>query len=132
MKLKRRYVTLIEIMIAMFLIALIIGVIGYNYRGVLDEGKAFKTKAAIERLENVLNLAIAENTNLKDNITTEWQNIVKTSPLVSQPEALLKDGWGQPFNISLDQNHNVHVSSSAYDNYVQSHPATMFKQEDRR
>lgn len=131
MKLKRRYITLIEIMIAMFLIALIIGVVGYNYRGALDEGKAFKTKAAIDRLENILNLAISENPNLRDSITSDWQNIIRQSPLVSQPDALLKDGWGQTFNVTLDQNHNVQVTSPAYNNYVQSHPTTMFRQEEK-
>lgn len=131
MKLKRRYITLIEIMIVMFLIALIIGVIGYNYRGVLDEGKAFKTKAAIERLENILNLAISENPGLKSNITGDWQSIVRQSPLVSQPESLLRDGWGQPFSVTLDQNQNVQVSSPSYDSYVQSHPTTMFRQDEK-
>lgn len=131
MKLKRRYITLIEIMIVMFLIALIIGVIGYNYRGVLDEGKAFKTKAAIERLENILNLAISEDPNRRESIESDWQTIVRSSPLVSQPEALIRDGWGQTFNVSIDENQNVRVTSSAYNNYVQAHPATMFRQEER-
>ncbi len=43
----KRCVTLIEMMIVMFLISLITGVIAYYYRGSLDEGKAFKTKAAL-------------------------------------------------------------------------------------
>lgn len=33
----------------MFLIAMITGVIAYNYTGSLEEGKAFKTKAGIEK-----------------------------------------------------------------------------------
>ena len=60
-KIKRRYITLIEIMIVMFLIALITGVVAYNYRGSLDEGKAFKTRAAIDKLETILNLKVSEN-----------------------------------------------------------------------
>ena len=50
MKIKRHFVTLIEMMIVMFLIMLITGVIAYNYRGSLDEGKAFKTRAGIEKV----------------------------------------------------------------------------------
>ncbi len=49
---KRRYITLIEIMIVMFLIALITGVLAYNYRGSLDEGKAFKTKTGLAMLRD--------------------------------------------------------------------------------
>ena len=57
-------------MIVMFLIALITGVIAYNYRGSLDEGKAFKTKAAIEKLETILNLRVSEDPGLQDSITS--------------------------------------------------------------
>jgi general secretion pathway protein G len=67
---KRRYVTLIEMMIVMTLIILIMGVIGYNYRGALDEGKAFKTKSGTEKLETILSLAVADKPALINDITT--------------------------------------------------------------
>ena len=52
-------------MIVMFLIALITGVIAYNYRGTLEEGKAFKTKAAMEKIETILSLEIANHPDEK-------------------------------------------------------------------
>jgi general secretion pathway protein G len=127
---KRRYITLIEIMIVMFLIALITGVIAYNYRGSLDEGKAFKTKTAIEKIETILNLAVAEDSNLQNNITAPnvWQEIIKNSPLVSNASALLKDGWGGNFSVTTDSNGVIKVSSPKYDQYAQSHQ-TLFKNE---
>lgn len=118
---KKRYITLIEIMIVMFLIALITGVIAYNYRGSLDEGKAFKTKAAIEKLETILNLKISENPDIANNISSEWQNMVRSSPLVSNPDALIRDGWGGVYDVSVDDNGVVKVRSQNYENYVQSH-----------
>jgi general secretion pathway protein G len=126
---KKRFITLIEIMIVMFLIALITGVLAYNFRGTLDEGKAFKTKAAIERVETILNLKVSENSDLLNNITSEWQEIVKSSPLVSNPDALIRDGWGSPFEVSVDDG-VVKVRSQKYDDYTRSHQ-TMFGQERR-
>lgn len=131
-KIKKRYITLIEIMIVMFLIALITGVIAYNYRGSLDEGKAFKTKAAIEKLETILNLRVAEDPGLQDSISSPqvWQDIVKNSPLVSNANALLKDGWGGDFNVSTDNSGAIRVHSRKYDDYVSSHQ-TMFGHEKK-
>src|SRR5690554_352491 len=119
--LRRRYVTLIEMMIVMFLIALIIGVIGYNYRGTLEEGKAFKTKAGIERLETILNLAVAENADLLDDIESNWPEIVRNSPLVSNPSALIHDGWGQEYNVTVEDGEIV-VRSDRYEEYIKANP----------
>jgi len=127
---KRRYITLIEIMIVMFLIALITGVIAYNYRGSLDEGKAFKTRAAIEKLETILNLKVSENSEMLNNIQSEWTNVVRNSPLVSNPDALIKDGWGSQFDIYVDDRQVVRVRSQKYEDYARSHQ-TMFGQEQR-
>src|ERR1700722_4922810 len=106
--LKKRMITLIEIMIVMFLIALITGVLAYNYRGSLDEGKAFKTKAAIEKLETILNLAVSEHPEEVNSITSDWQNVVRNSPLVANVNALLVDGWGSPYQVSVDEQGVVH------------------------
>ena len=127
---RKRYITLIEIMIVMFLIALITGVIAYNYRGSLDEGKAFKTKAAIEKLETIINLNLAENPDKINGIATEWQGMVRASPLVSNPDALIRDGWGAVYDVSVDDNGVVHVHSKNYDDYVRSHQ-TLFGSEQK-
>lgn len=129
-KVKKRFITLIEIMIVMFLIALIIGVIAYNYRGSLDEGKAFKTKVAIEKLTTILNLKVAEQPEMQDSITSPqvWQDVIKNSPLVSNASALLKDGWGGDFNVTVGSDGNIKVSSQKYDEYVRTHQ-TMFGHE---
>jgi type II secretory pathway pseudopilin PulG len=122
---KRRFVTLIEMMIVMFLIALITGVVAYNYRGSLDEGKAFKTKAAIERLETILNLEAAQHPSFMQN-TSAWQEVVRRSPLVQNVDALLKDGWGEDYEVTSDpSNGTIEVRSKKYEDYRTTHP-TMF------
>lgn len=113
---KRRFVTLIEMMIVMFLIALITGVIAYNYRGSLEEGKAFKTKASIEKIEMILNLRVAEDPDLLDNVESQWQEVIKRDPLVKDPNALIRDGWGKPYDVTVENN-VIKVRSQKYNEY---------------
>lgn len=120
MRKKKQPITLIEIMIVMFLIALITGVIAYNYRGSLEEGKAFKTKAGIERLQTILNLRVAEDPALLDDIDHNWQKIVRFSPLVHNPESLIKDGWGEEYKVSVEDG-MIKVDSPRLDRYRETH-----------
>lgn len=115
---KRRFITLIEIMIVMFLIALITGVIAYNYRGSLEEGKAFKTQAAIEKIETILNLAVSENPSLFPDIQTEWERVIQSSPLVHNPHALILDGWGAKYEVTVVDG-NIKVHSAKLDQYLE-------------
>jgi len=122
---KRRYVTLIEMMIVMFLIALITGVVAYNYRGSLEEGKAFKTKAAIDKIETILNLELAKNPG--QNVD-DWKTIITRSPLVHDPKSLFKDGWGGDYNVGVNnETGGVEVVSQKFEEYKRAHPETMFK-----
>jgi general secretion pathway protein G len=109
--LKRRCVTLIEMMIVMFLIALITGVIAYNYQGSLEKGKAFKSEAGIEKLQTILSLAVAESGSI-DLSPGEWQKVVMNSPLVKDPNSLVKDGWGYDYIVSFDPDSRMITVSS--------------------
>lgn len=119
---QRRFVTLIEMMIVMFLIALITGVIAYNYRGSLDEGKAFKTESAITKLETILNLEVSKQPDRASSIVSNWQEYVKASPIVHDPNALIRDGWGEIYEVNLDTNTGgVHVYSKKFEEYRNTH-----------
>ncbi len=114
---RRQFVTLIEMMIVMFLIALITGVVAYNYRGTLDEGKAFKTKAGIEKIENILSLAMADDPSLGG----DWKEVIRRSPLVQNPDALIKDGWGVEYTVAVNPDTGrVEVSSQKLEAYQNS------------
>lgn len=117
---KRRFITLIEMMIVMFLIALITGVIAYNVKGSLDQGKVFKTKVGIEKVETILNLAVANDPELGGSISDNWKAIIKTSPLVQNPDSLIKDGWGNDYRVGYDENGKITVTSDAYNRYLGS------------
>lgn len=120
-QIKRRMITLIEIVIVMFLIAMITGVIAYNSIGTLEKGKAFKTEMGIERLTTILNLAAAEDPSVADNIEGKWETIVRQSPLVNKPSELIEDGWGEKYRVGLDENGNIQVSSRKYEEYKRTH-----------
>ena len=70
--------------------------------GTLEKGKAFATTQAIERLSNTLELSIAEDPRLIDNIETNWPEVVRRSPLVKNSESLIYDGWGTQFNVTIE------------------------------
>jgi len=91
---KKRAVTLLEMMVVIFLIGIITTVIGFNMRGSLEEGKAFKSKQGAERLADILNLQIAKSTewsakNLIEN-KGEVERCLKNSKLVKNVEEFLK------------------------------------------
>ncbi len=114
---KRRFITLVEMMIVMFLIAMITGVIAYNYSGSLEEGKAFKTKAGIEKIHTVLDLYLATHPDERENIETRWKEIVASSQLVKNAQELIKDGWGAEYDVSRDHKGEIEIKSAKYDAY---------------
>lgn len=121
----KRCVTLIEMMIVMFLIAMIIGVVAYNYQGSLEEGKAFKTRTAMEKLETILTIAVSENPGRLDDIESRWRDYVSGSPLVSNPKDLIRDGWGQEYQVRVVDG-KVEVRSTRFEEYKRANPASMF------
>ncbi len=102
MKKQKRSLTLIEIMIVMLLIGLIGGALAFNMRGSLDRGKAFKTEQAILRIQDILDLAVAEGSVTLEEIPRQWKTIVTNSPLCSKNTDLQRDGWGHPFTVTVE------------------------------
>jgi len=125
---KRRAITLVEIMIVIFLIALITGVVAYNYRGTLEEGKAFKTRAGIEKLDTIITLGLAEHPELADNIESNWTKIVEASPLIKNPKFMMKDGWGEQYRVTLEDG-VVKIRSEKFEQYKKAHPSSFNNEE---
>ena len=112
----KRTLTLLEIMIVIFLITLITGVIGYNMKGSLDKGKAFRTVQAQTQLHDMLLLALAEGEPMS-RILESTQTVLKKLGLAKDPEKLLKDGWGEPFVISANGKSDFRVRSQSLIDY---------------
>jgi len=126
---KKRFITLVEMMIVMFLIAMITGVIAYNYTGSLEEGKAFKTKHGMDKIQTVLNMHFATNPEDFDKVETEWQNFIALSPMVKNAEELKKDGWGGDYKLSKTTEGDVIITSEKYNTYVKNKKGSMFKED---
>jgi len=120
---RRKFVTLIEMMIVMFLIALITGVVAYNYRATLEKGRAFKTEQGIEKVRTILLMATAEEEDAWQELESgNWKEYVKDSPLARDWKTLVKDGWGVEYQIEIDQDKSdIEVTSDRYENYLQEH-----------
>ena len=91
--------TLLEVMIVIFIIGIIGSVIGYNMRGSMDQGKAFKTKEGITKLYNIVHLEMDSN-EIKalegansEEIAEKVGKVLVDSGLVNKPQQYLIDGW---------------------------------------
>jgi type II secretory pathway pseudopilin PulG len=112
MKKKKRALTLIEMMIVIFLITMITGVIGYNMKGAMDRGKVFRTKQAIEKLHDLFMLAVGEGTSWRD-IQQNPAEILTELELAKNPGQLLLDGWGERFELFLnDREDDIEIVST--------------------
>lgn len=118
MKRKKRHpITLLEIMIVILLIGVIGGVLSYNLKGTLDRGKQFRTAEGIKRLKEILDLEIERGAYTKAQLTGKdsLKNLracVEASGFISSDkvDAFLKDGWGVPLTVKLDDKGELVVS----------------------
>ena len=117
MKLKKRFITLVEMMIVMFLIAMITGAIAYNYTGSLEEGKAFKTKTSMGKIQDVLAIYYGSHPDEMNSVGSDWENILGRSQLVKNATELKKDGWGGAYIVNLDNDGEIQITSAKYDAY---------------
>ncbi len=126
MKRKRHPITLLEIMIVILLIGLIGGVVSYNLKGTLDRGKKFRSEEGISRLQNILNLEIAQGAVTVDQLTgadnlKAVRDCVENSGFIPKKDLdhFLKDGWNEPYLITKDPEsaQEVKVSSPRLDQY---------------
>ncbi len=97
---KKRALTLIEVMIVIFLITLITGAIGYNMKGSMDKGRKFKTLQAKEQLHDLLLICLDEGRDA-DQLAARPERYLRESGLAKDPANLVKDGWGAPFVITV-------------------------------
>lgn len=97
---KKRTLTLLEVMIVIFLITLITGAIGYSMRGTLDKGRAFRTQQGMDQLHDLLMICLAsEDKADAESIAKKPAEYLKKSGLAKNPDQLILDGWKSPYQI---------------------------------
>jgi len=113
---RKRSITLLEIMIVIFLIGIIGSVIGYNMKGSLDEGKAFKTKEGARRLRDTLLLELAKS---GDTDIGDIGQRLNQANFIGNIDEIQKDGWGGGYEV-LTQNGEIYIVSNRYITYMTS------------
>ena len=122
MRRKKRAITLLEIMIVILIIGLIGGVLGYQMKGSLDEGKAFKSREGISKLESILNLQVAQGWDAGEIVKDKeyLDKCLKDSGLIKDTAQLLKGGWGEEYLFSVDTHDQIIVVSEKLKDYDKS------------
>jgi hypothetical protein len=65
-------------------------------------------------LHTILDLAVAEDPNLLDSIESNWEDIVRNSPLVNDKRSLIYDGWNKKYQVRFDRNQGIQIASETY------------------
>ncbi|HSX13438.1 MAG TPA: hypothetical protein VLE96_03350 [Chlamydiales bacterium] len=68
-------------------------------KGTLDKGKVFRTEQAIEQLKDLFIMCVAEGES-PDKIVNDPEAILRKYALAKNPKEIVKDGWGEKFQIS--------------------------------
>jgi hypothetical protein len=89
-------------MIVIFLIGLIGSVIGYNVKGSLDEGKAFRSEQGASQIKDILLLEVAKGYDI-NTVISQKETFLSESGLVKDVKKILKDGWGEPYIIEISK-----------------------------
>ena len=84
---KKNFLTLLEIMIVIALITIIGGVLGYNMKGSLEKGKAFKTEQAIKQIDDILSVQYTIEGSWEDPLITPVIKNAATCVPICQPSA---------------------------------------------
>ena len=115
MRTRRFALTLVEMIIVMLLIATITGAIAVNYQKSLDKGRMFATERRAERLRAIAHIYFAEH---PERVGSElnWEEVINDTGLGSgQASDLLKDDWGNKFDITIqdhkDGSFDIDISS---------------------
>ncbi|MCB1115337.1 MAG: hypothetical protein KDK71_02610, partial [Chlamydiia bacterium] len=101
------------------IIGIIASVVGYNMRGSLDKGKAFKTKEGMRKLYDIVQLEMEPGKlggKDSDALRAEVAQLVRNSGLVKNVDDLLKDGWGNSYTCELE-NDDIRFTSQRYIDY---------------
>lgn len=115
-KKKKGAITLIELMVVILIIGLISGVLAYNFKGSMDQGKIFKSNHGSEQIQNILMLEVMKGKN-PEEVAKNWQEIILVSPLASKPKELIKDGFGEAYKVSVNEYGEIEVISEKAQGY---------------
>lgn len=123
-KKKRRALTLVEMLIVITLIGIIASALAVNLGGGLRKGQEFKTQQGKKKIQNILYYEMTQNMRDPQEVVNDWEQIVADSPLRDRDvpvEELIKDGYGQPYEVFYDEERgDIRVRSSRDEGFSSS------------
>ena len=129
-KRKKQTITLLEIMIVIFLIGLIGSVVGYNIKGSLDEGRAFRSEQGAAQIRDILLFEVARGTSI-EKVIEDKQAYLENSGLVKDSSKLLKDGWGEEYEVyAIKNGSDIAVKSKKLKAYQNKKKARLKENEE--
>ena len=114
---KKQNITLLEVMIVIFIVGIIGSVLGFNMKGSMESGRAFKTKEGARKIHEILQIEPLEGET--DNLFEEVQKALKRSGLVSNVKDLMTDGWGVFYQDFRIEGGELRFSSKNYENFCE-------------
>lgn len=96
---KKKALTLIEIMIVIALIGIIGGVVGVNMKKSLKSAKEFKAKMHLQKINEVLQLELAQSSDGPDAVIKRAAKICADSGLFKDTDNILFDANGKSINL---------------------------------
>ncbi len=101
-RMKKKSLTLIEIMVVIALIGIIGSVVGVNIKKSMDKAKAFKFKMHVQKIKDTLNVHYATSGEVPAEIIARSQNILEESGLFKDTSKILVNASGGPLEIIFD------------------------------
>ena len=120
MKIRKQAITLLEIMIVIFIIGIIGSVIGYNMKGSMDEGRAYRSEHGSKQVHDLLSLEFAKSDKELQEILGDPTESLDRTGFVSNPAKLMKDGWGQEYKIERLNEEEFTVRSEKWGTFLQT------------
>jgi len=132
---KKRYMSLLEIMIVILLIGVITSVVGFNVKGSLEKGKVFKTEQAIVQIKDLLLLEVAGGSSI-EQVVADPVEYLRRSGVPKEPSRFIQDGWGETLTVEATYNNtDIKVSSNRLNNYYvrtrRSNPDVVESEDDQ-
>lgn len=98
-----------ELMVVVVIIGLVTSVIAYNVKGSLDRGRAFKTDEALNKIEDVITVAIPSS-QIEKLVKDPSGSLAETG-LLKNSKHTVADGWGAQFAFTQESPSSIKVES---------------------
>lgn len=110
---RRRAMTLFEVIVVLFIIMTIGTVVGRNMKGGFEAGKCFKSEQGSKTVYEILTMEMAQGSSLAEVLESP-EKVLEKSSLTNHPKQMLKDGWGDCYEIVSTDDGDIKVVSQKF------------------